>query len=140
MFLLFYSERRRCSLCCVDLGSWSQPAELLSCFVPQILRENLYIFFICVVLSCSAKVVIFVAKQGRRLTLEKHTLTLGIVICKGICLHWRKHKVVQYFHTIAFSFCSDLLLFCFRSTCLRTKKKMCETCEQGNQTERAVSF
>lgn len=45
-----------------------------------------------------------------------------------------KRKSVQYFHTIAFVVVvvvQNLLLFCFRSTCL---KKKTYVCEPGNQT------
>lgn len=125
-----------CSSCSTARGidalfvvwTWEAGASWLSSLAASFLKfsekKNLYFLFhlCCFVLIC--KSCHCCCKTGQKSDFKKkNTLIFGIVICKGICLHWRKHKAVQYFHTIAFSFCSGLLLFCFRSTCLREEKK-----------------
>lgn len=57
--------------------------------------------------------------------------------CKSIyteiCLHWMKHKAVQYFHTTAF-FSSLVQIYC----CFVLEALVEKVCEQGNQTKQHV--
>ena len=78
-------------LCGLEAGaSWLSSSA--TSFLKFSEKESLF-------LSCSAKVVIF---------------SCGVWNCKSIdveiCLHWMKHKAVQYFHTIAFCFVLEALV------------------------------